>query len=449
MKKIIALILLAFMTLTFIACSDKTPTNTTSGTDTDTTDVDSGADKNQFSILDLGTYQISEASTGKFLNPGEGNVSIGGGKTVTLGDKDSTFTVCFDELLDKQYCHIYEGEDMKVALRANNKLENGEIRLSDAKDAAEDQMWHLKQNDDGTYTILLYNNVDLCVAMKNGKLVLAKVSDNPQNAKWNLKKVKDGTPCFIQYISEKKNLIVRLPVTVKNHKDINDKLLQDWTNDLQASYESFIELTSFTPYKTIIVKAYEDQEYLGFVMNNDNHIYIQKGFIPSDLDKIAARRKTFKMNDFSFTLLHEMGHMFDFDRGWNFDTEMMTDFKLTYVLDKNNAYGAIAEFGPNKCFNYDTIDQMYLQCGGKIERDGYSIFGTDYLLVKIQKQLGWEPFTKTYAWFQSLTPSEYPATNVDKFKTFIDKISEYSGKDVKSMFTQKQWDTLITYYTAN
>lgn len=42
-------------------------------------------------------------------------------------------------------------------------------------------------------------------------------------------------------------------------------------------------------------------------------------------------------------MLHEMGHMFDSGRGWNFESEAWTDLKLCYCLKR------LGEKYPGRC----------------------------------------------------------------------------------------------------
>ena len=137
-----------------------------------------------------------------------------------------------------------------------------------------------------------------------------------------------------------------------------------------------------------------------------------------------------------------MGHMFDCKRIWNFETEMMTDFKLAYVLEKNGACAAPAEFGAATAFYGKDIIRAYEILGGGFE-SSYDIYSCAERFLEIKEDIGWEPFKKTFRYFQSNHNSFVGLSKVQRFEKFVSRLSTYSGEDIRSYFTDAEWNTVI------
>jgi hypothetical protein len=190
----------------------------------------------------------------------------------------------------------------------------------------------------------------------------------------------------------------------------------------------------------VIVEAYKPCKYIGYVVEDSNIIHIDNKFIYDDLEKMSKRN-----NDWNFCALHEMGHMFDNHRPWNFETEMMTDLKLAYCIDMGGGSVAPSEFAAKDYFYFDTIMDCYAELGGDMNQSKkYGAYQAAYVMLRIQKAIGWEPFKQTYKWFMETGTN--PATKYEKFFLFVDKLSEYSDKDVEKMFSSIEWATFCENY---
>jgi hypothetical protein len=66
--------------------------------------------------------------------------------------------------------------------------------------------------------------------------------------------------------------------------------------------------------------------------------------------------------------------------------------------------------------------------------------GLMYTIIRIKDQIGWDPFIKT---FRNLNESPFTqATQWDKFNVFLDKLTEYSGKNVRQTYPPGELDVI-------
>lgn len=297
------------------------------------------------------------------------------------------------------------------------------------------QKWNVVKNSNGTYSFLSAVNNKYCLGFKNGKAVLQTRSNGNEMQEW---KAVNKTSNYYKSVSSNNKIIeLQLPLNVSNI--ISDSRLKKWANDLETAYNSFYELTNFKPYKNIVVEAYKPCEYIGYVYDDSNIIHIDKDFIYEDLKKMAARN-----NDWNFCALHEMGHMFDWGRPWTFEAEVMTDLKVAYVLEKNNAQAAPSEFGASTVFQGKSIINAYNILGGSFSKN-YNIFGCAERFLKIKEDIGWTPFKKTFHYLQKNSKSYSGLTRVKRFEKFISLLTTYSGKNIKSYFSANEWNTIVEY----
>jgi len=307
--------------------------------------------------------------------------------------------------------------------------------------------WHLRKNADGTYTFYSHINDDFCLSYKDGKFVAEKADGATGITSFHLEMKKRGTTLFNQYISSEGAITLRLPVKAKTHAKLTDERAQKWANDLNIAYEAFVELTSYRVYDNIIVKAYEPCGHIGYVYTNCqyNVISISRDFMVTDLEKMV-KRDAEAASDWNFCAMHEMGHLFDSQTGWYFESDMMTDFKLAYCLQKGGSV-APSEFPASTYFTYENIIDCYCSptLGGTMESKGaYGFYQAAHVFMRIQQELGWEPFKQTFKWF--IDTNTVPAAKYDKFFTFVDKVSEFSGKNMRDMFSKNEWKYFCEYY---
>jgi hypothetical protein len=71
-----------------------------------------------------------------------------------------------------------------------------------------------------------------------------------------------------------------------------------------------------------------------------------------------------------------------------------------------------------------------------------------YKNLLIRDKVGWEPFKKTFRYFLALKDADVPKTHWDKFKAWHDKLSEYAGFDVWSVYTKDELEFVKYYYSS-
>lgn len=300
------------------------------------------------------------------------------------------------------------------------------------------QIWNVSKNANGTFTFLYNGNHSYCLGFNGSRAELQLRDTNNSMQEWELTDISANEPKQYLEFASKNNIIkLQLPLDILNV--ISEARLQQWAQELEKAYYTFYELTNYKPYETIVVEAYKPSKYIGWVIDNSNIIHIDSTFIVDDLRKMASRK-----SDWNFCALHEMGHMFDMNRPWNFETELLTDLKLAYVLETNNVAAAPSEFDASTVFYGADIINAYNILGTDFSKN-YDIFGATERFMKIKNDIGWEPFKKTFQNLQANEKLYSGYSKQQKFKKFVEKLSEYSGKDIKSYFSSDEWSTILNH----
>ncbi|MBQ8236019.1 MAG: hypothetical protein IJZ37_04970, partial [Clostridia bacterium] len=330
-------------------------------------------------------------------------------------------------------------------------------------DKRETLQWRIEENEDGSYTFVMNKNTALCLSLKDGKLVFEKREGATGITSFNLEmKKRGGGDAFLQYISDEGNVVVRVATNIHRAAKVTDELLQTWANNLDDAYNHYIDLTSYVAYESIVVKAYEPSPHIGYVWNSTEHynvITIEETFMARDLNKMAVRWRKSKVQDWNFCALHEMGHMFDNQQPWYFEAEMMTDLKVAYVLQASGGCAAPSEYGAGSFFYADgveghaQIEECYegLAAGKKPIGQSleYGAYGAAQKFVEIQRQIddaNWTVFKQAYAELYKEGRTTYK--NYERFENFVAKLSKFSEKDVRALFTDEEWNVFMKKYGA-
>jgi len=298
------------------------------------------------------------------------------------------------------------------------------------------QIWHIKPNSNGTYSILYSGDNRYCLGMESGNAVLQLRNTANAGQEWRLACVSASGPK--EYLSVKgRSGIVELRLPTDITSVISESRLQQWADDLETAYATFYELTQYLPYSCIVVEAYKPSQYVGWVSDGSNIIHIDNTFIYGDLRKMAARAC-----DWNFCALHEMGHMFDMRRPWNFETECLTDLKLAYVLERNNVAASPSEFSASENFYGADIINAYRILSSDFSYT-YDIFGCTERFLEIKADIGWNPFKQTFQYLQENAAAYTAYTPQQKLVEFVDLLTLYSGRNVKGYFTAAEWNTML------
>lgn len=489
MKRIVALLLLAVMAISLVACTTEsatTPTSTETSAATGTETAGSTAtstpeDEIVYNLpIKSGTYKFTHVAS---------DYTIRSDKKGQLSQETegTTVEVSVDWVVDSKTTYYRLGLfGIEEKVNANNrekiyynyevmknlavkKLANNSPILTEL-DTLDDkyQFWKIIQNDDGTFYVCpRIKASDRYLTVKDGELVLAEVpvGSDASACKWKIENISTTNSLYKEYVSDGGKILVRVPLDVfdednyvvyRNNKTFMSKkyipteeVLIQYANNVELAYETYVDLTNFIPYYNIIIHGYNYQGVMAGVVGANNNVFVNCGpgeWFYSDLAKMQYRWEADGKKDFNFMALHEIGHMFDWGRGWTFESEMQADMKAAYVLcNIEGAYAAPAEYDHDKYFGKDIAEGYKGLSGGKMELDmndtgygyGYSIYRFAEILTRIcNEETGWEALKQTFHWFQTpegMAESKNYST-WDKFTKFLTLIGEYGGgKDVLGM----------------
>ena len=387
--------------------------------------VDTTAETDEMESVKSGIYTFYNEKSASYLSFND--------KTLVLSKNPSNWTI--NEVY-KNKCNVY-AEDTDTLLDIDNAyvVAGNTIKLW-TNTGYDVQFWSINKNKNGTYTIVYSGDNQYCLGFTDGKAQLQLRDKNNPMQEWKLVDASASAKMkYRTYMS--KNGIIELRLQENITDVISETRLQQWANELETAYYTFRDLTNYTPYEHIIVQAYKKEKYIGYVISNSNIIHMDKDFTRTDLGKMALRD-----SDWNFCALHEMGHMFDMNQPWNFEAEVMTDLKVAYVLEKNKVAAAPSEFPASEYFYGADIIKAYDRLGNDFSQK-YNIYGIAKRFVEIKEDIGWEAFEKTFHDLKANEASYANVSNQKKFETFVDKLSFYGNKDVKSYFTKKEWNVII------
>ena len=251
-----------------------------------------------------------------------------------------------------------------------------------------------------------------------------------------------------------------------------DSEFNTWLDRMDKAYSALRELTGYTPYdaQKIIMKSTRDNlnEYFNDI-DGLNYWTVTLGYY--DYTRVFKHNRAYvrghlrrlSKNDWGETPLHELSHVFDY-RGWDFDSEALAWFKMYYICDTLNARiyepgrfedeskGWYTGEGYYKLLSKDRYLDSY---ANSFSKNKYASAGFAAILIKIQKQIGWEPFKKTFRYFSDLDINQIPDTKGEKLLLFFTKLKDYSGKKVLSYLTssetkiiKRQFGIDLTYVEA-
>ena len=154
------------------------------------------------------------------------------------------------------------------------------------------------------------------------------------------------------------------------------------------------------------------------------------------LDEVIRMRRQ-KIRDVSFGFLHELSHLFD-RPDWNFDGEALANIKIPFILYEQGFKVYLNKDVELNYYNYS--DELYKEHGRLDNIKGLFCSSLAAKITEITYTIGWDAFFKTFRNFPNLENE----SKVVKFETFIQKLTEYSNKDVFKMFSDAEWDSVIS-----
>ena len=152
---------------------------------------------------------------------------------------------------------------------------------------------------------------------------------------------------------------------------------------------------------------------------------------------------------------HEIAHHFDSPR-WSFCEEAIAIF-FTYYFYDMTGQGMAVGWQP-RAFHGGAEFRAYMRSyanrtlhtgpsyDATVGQGIYGPYGLAWNLANIQTQIGWEPFRQTFRAFHELHPSQVPTTNIGKLNLFLTFLSDFSGRDVFTMFTAAERQVYQTHF---
>lgn len=235
-----------------------------------------------------------------------------------------------------------------------------------------------------------------------------------------------------------------------------------WLNHMDSAYLALKELTGYTPYggrKIELRSTREDLSELYEMPDGENYweLIIGMSGNPAEISQpfYSGLMKRLSSNDWGDVVLHELSHNFDQPR-WEFDWETTAYLKMYYVLSELNGkvYRCdITEDYKSPWYTgteyYDFLkNDCYVGYASYFDLGNYSSGGFAAILIDIQKEIGWEPFKKTFRYFSSLSTSQVPGTRKEKLRLFLTKLKDYSGEDVLDMINNRDTEIIEDWYNV-
>lgn len=228
---------------------------------------------------------------------------------------------------------------------------------------------------------------------------------------------------------------------------ISDENLNLWSSRLNLAYTDYVELTGYKPYNggKITIKSVSCGDNCpGWAWSGQTISWAKKWWLVDEFEKINNN------DDWSFGILHEISHDFDFNdfgnrRGHNFDSELMANFKMVYLIEKRNAkvspgYSGNYYVGPQIINYYKTADKGYEYA---IKNNAFTGDFLTYILLREKDRFGgWDTYKKV---FRNLGYKSVTSESAS-FKAFLNEITLISKKDSKGMFNQQEKDIIIKQY---
>jgi len=259
------------------------------------------------------------------------------------------------------------------------------------------------------------------------------------------------TPPPPEPVLDEKNKIIKgknidLTLDKEYVKVITDNNLNLWLSRLDTAYADYADLTGWKPYngEKITIKSVECGDSCpGWAWAGQTISWARQWWQKDELKRINDN------DDWSFGILHELSHDFDnYDVWGGFDNEMMANFKMAYVLEKENSkvlpggydtYYTGSEiiniYKKDKEWGYDAILDKYKNGEYDKLKDSVGNFLLYKFLVIKDDIGGWDTYKQV---FRNLTKKGKLESANEKINAFLDEITNVSKKDVRSMFTKDE-----------
>jgi NPCBM/NEW2 domain/Peptidase M60, enhancin and enhancin-like len=219
----------------------------------------------------------------------------------------------------------------------------------------------------------------------------------------------------------------------------NLKHLKDpkaWVAKLDAAYLAYKDLVGATPYKGRKITVREVARYPGGWAVAGNPIKWHKPYLKPTFLQINK-------GDWSFGILHELGHDFDMDYSWVWEAEFFANLKMAYVAEKlkikvhqRKWYDYAKKDGPRLEDYYRMMARK--QGAGEVVENWFRHNDPSvHHFLQIKKKIGWEPFKATFREFAKLNRKDIPRDAAKKFNLFAHYLGRFSKQDLSADFIRR------------
>jgi hypothetical protein len=231
---------------------------------------------------------------------------------------------------------------------------------------------------------------------------------------------------------------IRVILDKEDVQALRVQTITSWIANLDKAYEKYHQLMGAYPYNGDMISILSVNTYPGGWAVAGNPIQWYKPYIKPELQTIAST------GTWSFGIMHELGHDFVLDnsnRNWIINEEMFANFRMYYVVEALNA--TIVEgnlYHGKELENYYKTDApgSYAKGIAKGIPQGYD--GLMYTLIRIKNQIGWDPVIKAIRDLNA--SSTAPGTRWQMFNLFLDKLTQYSGQNVRNTYLSGELNTI-------
>ncbi|WP_255992190.1 cellulose binding domain-containing protein [Chitinolyticbacter albus] len=225
---------------------------------------------------------------------------------------------------------------------------------------------------------------------------------------------------------------------------ISDANWNRWMTQLDTAYEIYADLVGGKPFNGARSYIQSVKQFPGGWAIAGNPIQWYGPRIPAQLERNNST------GEWSFGILHEIGHNFDLDYRWSWggdSNEVMANFKMQKVLEDTNALVYIDDSTPlqggvqMKNWLYNLCESSNTTCTVK----GDHIVAR---LVRIKDQMGgWNAFKQTFREISALPAASVPSTKKGRFDLFVDTLTRISGLNVRAQFTAAEMAYIVADYS--
>ena len=223
--------------------------------------------------------------------------------------------------------------------------------------------------------------------------------------------------------------------------------LQELCNNVQIAYNDLKEFIGRTPpcsytrnsKSVIIIDLTLNLNTTATAFSNYGYILADRNEIVKDFNKLKYRKEK-GQEDWSFMLLHELGHLFQNKMVWNFESEGLTDLQVAYILEKEKVGAAPSEYDAETLFIGKNINNAFY------EMRTNKFYWLAYKLTSIAHEIGWDKFKTSYQNIDKkygITGNNY--SQIDKFYIYMDEIAKVNDEPLTNYFTATEWIDYVKY----